>query len=247
MLEDRSKRWAIVGIVLVVLSVALWSEFEGTGAFKLNPIGHADLEVAAIELEQTEITAVIYNSGTDAQKGFTVYFYERESGSKLDWTFLGEKFVETGLGAEESIDVVFDWAQIVANDREVKVVVDAKNVILERNEDNNEESNSVTIREVVPDLYVDSIVGEASSVRVGIVNSGGTQDSIAVVKFFKYVAGVPEEFYTYTIEEIIPAHTYTISAPIIRSDESELIRVVVDTERNVVESNEDNNVLEREI
>jgi hypothetical protein len=142
--------------------------------------------------------------------------------------------------------------------RTIKVVVDPMNVIKELHDDNN--VATVTVARPCPDLAIKSIgraregiAGETYRVKVTVINQGNapapsSQAWGTALSSAPGITGWPELVPVHTIPALAPGETFDfkIGGSVMSFDNS-WVKIFLDRDRLIEESNEENNFLDKKI
>jgi subtilase family serine protease len=180
------------------------------------------------------ITAIVHNIGAADANNFTVSFFDGTS-------LIGNSSISVRANSTTNASIMWTAA---SGEHNISVVVDAGNVIVESNETNNNASKTITV-EKKPDLCPTDISfspasptkGDSVTITAVISNSGCTAAEEFTVSFF--------------VDGALIGNTTNISVNALSSSKAELpwravsgkrnIRVFVDSDDVVQESNETNN------
>ena len=185
--------------------------------------------------DRVTLTAKVKNQGSLKAGSFQVYFY-------IDENFIiAQEIPQLDAGAR--VTNTFEW-DVSAGEHILTVFVDGANTITEGAESNNEETVNLSIP--APDLVIESInwpSGEPSSsdnvsFTVTIRNQGDAKALFAYVKY--YLDG--EYLASGQVNSLEPdANTEESFGTWISQAGRHVIRVVIDEENRVLESDEENN------
>jgi len=226
---------------------------EGNNRSLLNmtPIPPADLTVTELALspsenlvdgQQVQVTVTVTNNGADTVGDFTVRLF-------VDGGFFGERTISGGLvgGQSQTITVPL---QVRARQRTVQAVVDAGDFVGESDEGNN--SREISLPEIpLPDLTISDLTvspaenlshGQRVTLRATVQNIGATTLVPFRVEF--QIAG---ETLTQSVAGLQGGQSTVVEAVWVAKAGQHTLRVFADTTRVIPESNEDNNVAERQL
>ncbi len=226
---------------------------EGNNRSLLNitPIPPADLAVTEVALspsenlvdgQQVQVTVTVTNNGADTVGDFVVRLF-------VDGGFFGERTVSGGLIGGQSQTVTVPL-QVRARQRSVQAVVDAGDFVGESDEGNN--SRELPLPEIPPpDLTVSDLTvspaenlshGQRVTLRATVQNIGATTLVPFRVEF--QIAG---ETLTQSVTGLQGGQSTVVEAVWVAKAGQHTLRVFADTTRVIPESNEDNNVAERQL
>lgn len=207
--------------------------------------------------DQVTIQAVVLNNGLVDARNVLVQFIDLTSGEA------------TPIGAEQFIDLVpagssgvagvtFDLAAtggLLMRDRRVQVVVDSNNLIPETNEGDNAATRVLPVSgSAAPDLVMlpanigfnppDPVAGEEVTISAVVLNRGAADAEQVVVQFVDMTTGRPLPIGQEQVIEQIPvggSGAVAVTLDTTGKVGEFQIRVVVDPNNQIIESDEGNN------
>lgn len=208
----------------------------------------AELEHAPedpIEGQNVTFTATVENDGdADVETSFNVTFL-------VDGEQVGENKTVDGLRFGDSTEVTSDNWTATAGDHEARVVVDAHDDVDEADETNNERIASFTAAAAEVDLVLDELAaspeapidGENVTLEATVENEGNVASNTTTVRFFVNGSAFGADV---DVPSLAPGENATVSSATWTAVEGEhTIRAFVDPARDIDESDETNNDVER--
>lgn len=191
--------------------------------------------------QSATITATIKNQGTDDADSFNLKYY-------VDGTYIGEDTLSFGLDAGDNDTETYSYIVSSSGSHVVKVFVDSDYEISESDETNNNRSETFSWSDPPkPDLIIQDIsisptspiVGENVTITATVKNQGDADASQFSLKYYVDDLYIGDDTLTFglnagnTNNETI---SYTAS-----SKGNHIIKVFIDSNYEITESNENNN------
>lgn len=203
------------------------------------------------------VTVTVHNDGEVTASSVVVAFFDATNGTPKP---IGSKTTIPAVpaGGSETAQTVVDTTGLVG-ERTIQVVVDPDNTVAETNEEDNEASATLTIAppsqpSELPNLVVASgditfdpatpNAGDPVTITVTVRNSGKADASSVSVAFFDDTGGSPTPIGTTQVIDEIPANesgTASVVYDTTGKAGERVIRVVVDPDNAIKESNEEDN------
>ncbi len=193
--------------------------------------------------ESATITATLKNQGdADASGSIRLMYY-------VDGGYIGDDYLSFGLGEGDSNTESISYTASSAGSHTVKVVVDTQNSVSESNEGNNERSETYTWKSPpMPDLIVQDIsispssptATETATITATLKNQGDASAS-GSIRLRYYVDGgyIGDDYLSFGLgsgQSDTESISYTVN-----TEGNHTVRVIIDSENIVIESNENNN------
>jgi len=211
-------------------------------------LSHHDISFSPpdpIENQNVSITATIHNVGTDNATNILVAFYD-------DGKPIGNKTIDLipGGGSE---DAMIPWNAIPTRTHTITVVIDPENTTEELNENNNEASKNIHVYPLLPDLtptnidFSDStpVVNQTITISANVLNIGGVKASNILVSFYDGNQSIGNTTIPWILgkgESRIVSMTYSFTV-----NGSHLINATIDIENSILEADDGNNWLSKNI
>jgi subtilase family serine protease len=240
MQKGRDGYLAII-VVLVIASFALFSQYYTTGAVGSTLTVLPELEIVDVEVTSEYITTTIQNIGQGTKHRFAVNFYEREIGSIDDGNLVARQFFKDGLNDKDPETFTVGWTSTIVRNNEVVVRLDPEDYIREANEANNLRTAPFVSGTITPDLYISYLDVIDDKVLFEVSNAGSDFEDEFVINTYLIRNG-EKLISDLTISSFGESEVFNV--PFVAPDKPYTIRVIVDDDSQVAETNNNNNIFE---
>ena len=251
-MQSSLKRVSVAILVLILASLVSLSASSPAVA---DPAPCADLVITGftvstpvVQGQDATINITVRNQGTCPSLSFVVQWKSRQFASTGPSTYVG------GLAANQSQVVTFNYAFPDAGDYTTIATVDSDNTAPETNEENNVEILPVTVHEAAPDLTISDVnivpampvQGITAKINIQIRNLGNVAAGPFVVQWKSHQIAPTGP--STQLSGLGAGQATWVSFDYAFPNDGNFTTVAeVDTDRDVAESNEDNNTFIEEV